>query len=337
MEVQRFPEDYDGILAGAPAHHWTHLLTNALADSQATTLEAASYVPSAKIPAIARAVNAACDVRDGVTDGVLDDPRQCRFDPATLVCRGGDSDACLTAPQAAALTKLYGGLRDSSGREVFPGFLPGAEEGQGGWGPWITGPAPGKSLLFAFATNYFANVVYGRADWDYRQANLEQALKAAVEKTAQTLDATDANLSAFRARGGKLILYHGWNDPAIPAPSTVRYYDSVVSRLGRPETEAFVRLYMVPGMQHCGGGPGPNLFGQFGAAPSDEPQRNVTVALERWVEKGEAPSAIVATKYVDDDPTKAVKATRPLCPYPQTATYDGQGNPSDAASFRCAP
>ena len=336
MEAQRFPEDYDGILAGAPAYHWTHLLTNALADTLATSTETASYIPPAKLPTIARAVNAACDARDGVTDGVLDDPRQCRFDPATLVCREGESDACLTAPQASALAKLYEGLR-SSGREVYPGFLPGAEEGQGGWGQWITGPAPGKSLLFAFATNYFANVVYEKADWDYRQANLEQALKAAVEKTAEKLDATDPDLSAFRARGGKLILYHGWNDPAIPAPSTVRYYDSVVSRLGRQETEAFVRLYMVPGMQHCGGGPGPNSFGQFGAAASDEPQRNVTTVLERWVEKSEAPSAIVATKYVDDDPAKGVKSTRPLCPYPQTATYKGQGDPSDAGSFRCTP
>ncbi len=133
------------------------------------------------------------------------------------------------------------------------------------------GPALGKSLLFAFATNYFGNVVYEKADWDYRQANVDQALKAAEEKTAATLDATDPDLSAFRARGGKLILYHGWNDPAIPAPSTVRYYDSVVGRLGQRETDAFVRLYMVSGMQHCNAGPGPNSFGQLGAATGGRP------------------------------------------------------------------
>ena len=184
MEAQRFPDDYDGILAGAPANYWTHLLTKAVADSQATTLEPASYIPSAKLPAIARAVNAACDARDGVTDGVLNDPRQCRFDPATLACRDGDSDACLTAPQVTALKKLYGGPRDARGREIFPGYVPGAEEGEGGWGPWITGPAPGKSLLFAFGTGYFANVVYEKAGWDYRNANLDEALKAAEEKTA---------------------------------------------------------------------------------------------------------------------------------------------------------
>ncbi len=161
-------------------------------------------------------------------------------------------------------------------------------------------------------------------------------MKAAEEKTAHKLDATDANLTAFKARGGKLILYHGWNDPAISALNTIGYYDSVASRLGRQETEAFVRLYLVPGMQHCGDGPGPNSFGQFGAAPSNEPRGNVMAALERWVEKGSAPSAIVATKHVNDDPAKGVQATRPLCPYPQMAKYKGQGDPKDAAAFVCA-
>ena len=335
MEAQRFPEDYDGILAGAPANSWTRLLTKAVADAQATTLDATSYIPSQKLPAIARAVNAACDGQDGVTDGVVNDPRQCHFDPTGLLCTEGVSDACLTASQVAALKKLYEGPHDSRGREIFPGYLPGAEEGEGGWGPWITGPGPGKSLLFAFGTGFFANMVYEKTDWDYRNASIEEALKAAEEKTAEKLDATDANLTAFKARGGKLILYHGWNDPAIPALNTIHYYDSVASRLGRPETAGFVRLYMIPGMQHCGGGPGANSFGQFGPAPSNEPQRNVSTALERWVETAEAPLAIVATKYVDDDPAKGVRATRPLCPYPRTATYKGQGDPSDAASFSC--
>ncbi len=337
MEAQRFPEDYDGILAGAPANSWTHLLTKAVADAQATTVDPASYIPSQKLPAVARAVNAACDAQDGVADGVVNDPRQCHFDPAALLCKEGVSDACLTAPQVAALKKLYEGPHDSRGREIFPGYVPGAEEGEGGWGPWITGPAPGKSLLFAFGTGFFANMVYEKADWDYRGATIEQALKAAEEKTAEKLDATDANLTAFKARGGKLILYHGWNDPAISALNTIHYYDSVVSRLGRRETDAFARLYMVPGMQHCGGGPGPSSFGQFGPAPSNEPQRNVSAALERWVENGKAPSVIVAAKYVNDDAAKGVQTTRPLCPYPQVAKYEGQGDPNDAASFACAP
>jgi len=335
MEAQRFPEDYDGVLAGAPANSWTHLLTKAVADAQATTLDPASYIPSRKLPAIARAVNAACDAQDGVADGVLNDPRQCHFDPATLLCKQGDSDACLTAPQATALQALYRGPRDSRGRTIFPGYVPGAEEGDGGWGPWITGSAPGKSLLFAFGTGYFSSMVYEKADWDYRTANVEQALAAAEEKTAHKLDATDANLTEFKARGGKLILYHGWNDPAISPLSTIEYYDSVVRRLGRPQTDAFLRLYLVPGMQHCGDGPGPNSFGQAGPAPTNDPRRNVLMALEQWVEKGSPPSAIVATKYVNDDPAKGVHTTRPLCPHPQTAKYNGQGDPNDAASFVC--
>jgi len=337
MEAQRFPDDYDGILAGAPANFWTHLLTKALADAQATTLDPASYIPSRKLPTIAKAVNATCDAQDGVTDGVVNDPRRCPFDPATLLCKEGDSEACLTAPQVTALESLYRGPHDSRGREIFPGYVPGAEEGRGGWGPWITGPEPGKSLLFAFGVGYFTNMVYEKADWNYKDANIEQALKAAEEKTAHKLDATDPNLTAFKARGGKLILYHGWNDPAISALNTIHYYDSVVSRLGRQDADAFVRLYMVAGMQHCGDGPSPNSFGQWGTEPSADPQHNAFVALERWVERGQAPSVIVATKFVDDDSTKGVKSTRPICPYPQTAAYKGQGDPNDAESFSCAP
>jgi feruloyl esterase len=337
MEAQRFPEDYDGILAGAPANAWTRLLTKALADAQATTVDPASYLAAGKLPALARAVNAACDATDGVTDGVVTDPQQCRFDPDALRCREGESEACLTPPQVAALRKLYAGPRDSRGQQIFPGYVPGAEEGPGGWGPWITGSAPGKSLLFAFGTGYFSSMVYEKADWDYRLAKVEEAFDAAQKKTAHILDATDANLAAFKGRGGKLILYHGWNDAAISALNAIQYYDRVVDRLGRAEADTFARLYMVPGMQHCADGPGPNAFGQHGRAPAGPPQRDVFMALEQWVEKGTPPSAIVATKYVDDDPAKGPKTSRPLCPHPQVAKYKGQGDPNDAGSFVCSP
>jgi hypothetical protein len=335
MEAQRFPEDYDGIIAGAPANYWTHLLTKALADSQVTTLDPASYIPAGKVPALARAVNSACDAQDGVTDGVLKDPRQCKFDPAVLLCKAEDSNECLTAPQVTALKKLYEGPRDAKGALIFPGYLPGAEEGEGGWGLWITGKAPGQSLMFTFGTGYFSNMVYAKSDWDYKNTKVDDGLKAADRKTAKILDATNPNLAAFKAHGGKLILYHGWNDAAISALNTVNYYNSVMSKMGQTETDAFSRLYMVPGLQHCGGGPGANSFGQLGMG-APEPQHNVELALVDWVEKGVAPSAIVATKFVDDDPSKGVKFARPLCPYPQVAKFKGDGDPNDAANFACA-
>lgn len=333
MEAQRFPEDYDGILAGAPANFWTHLLTKALADAQATTLDPASYIPSSKLPAIARAVNAACDAQDGVADGIVNDPRKCHFDPAVMLCKEDDSEGCLTPAQVTTLKKLYAGPHDAQGHEIFPGYLPGAEEGPGGWGTWITGAAPGKSLLFAFSGGYFSNMVYEKEDWNYKDVSVEQAEKAADEKTTQILNATDPNLTAFKARGGKLILYHGWNDPAISALNTINYYNDVINRMRGQETAGFVRLYMVPGMQHCFEGPGPDSFGQGGPSPKDA-EHNVQLALEQWVEKGIAPKKIVATKY-EGDPATGVKMTRPLCPYPQIAKYKGKGDTNDASNFAC--
>ena len=257
MEAQRYPADYDGILAGAPANYWTALLSTAVWDTQALTVDPASFIPPAKIPAISAAVLAACDQADGVRDGVLNDPRKCRFDPSSMQCKAGDNtDKCLTGPQAAALKKIYGGPYDARGHAVFPGFLPGAEDGPGGWGEWITGPAPTKSLIAFFGIGFFSDMVYGDPNWDYKTFKLESGLRAAEEKTASALNATDGDLKAFKARGGKLILYHGWNDPAIPSVNTVNYYESVLAKMGAKDADSFVRLYMVPGMQHCDSGPG---------------------------------------------------------------------------------
>ena len=337
MEAQRFPEDCDGILAGAPANYWTHLLIGAMWDTQATTFNPASYIPASKLPAVSAAVLAACDARDGLTDGILNDPRQCHFDPTTLLCQGADSASCLTAPQVAALQKIYEGPRNAPGQPVFPGYLPGGEEGPDGWGLWITGPAPGRSLISLFGVGYFSNMVYEKSDWDPKSFNLDEALKLAETKTAHVLNAIDPNLKPFQARGGKLILYHGWNDAAIPATNTIDYYRAVVTNLGQGDTDSFVRLFLAPGMQHCAGGPGPSFFGQFGDAPFDDPEHNAFAALERWVEKGVAPSQVIATKYVDDNPAKGVQMMRPLCPYPHVAKYRGTGDANEAASFVCAP
>jgi len=221
---------------------------------------------------------------------------------------------------------------------LFPGYVPGAEEGPGGWGTWITGSEPGHSLLFFFGIQYFADMVYEEAKWDYKTFNLDPAAKLADSKTAHALNATDPNLEPFRARGGKLIMYHGWDDAAIPAPNTIDYYNSVVATMGQRNTDSFLRLYMAPGMQHCGGGPGPNSFGQGANSPPYDPEHNIYTALEQWVEKDVAPSNITATKYVNDsNPAQGVKMTRPLCPYPQVAKYKGTGDTNDAANFVCAP
>ena len=334
MEAQRYPEDYDGILAGAPANYWTALLTTSAVDTQALTLDAASYIPQTKIPAIAAAVVAACDELDGVRDGIVNDPRQCHFDPAKMQCKAGQNDdKCLTSAQVSALKKIYLGPHDAGGHPFFPGYLPGAEDGEGGWGLWIFGPAPAKSLMAFFGNGYFSNMVYEKSDWDYKTLKLESGYNAAHEKTAKALDAVDADLKPFKSRGGKLIMYHGWNDPAIPALNTVNYYNKVIAKMGESDVDSFMRLYMVPGMQHCDNGPGADSFGQVGQLNFDDPQHSVDAALEQWVEKGTAPGTIIASKFGDDRQHPTM--TRPLCAYPQSAKYKGSGDTNDAASFVC--
>jgi len=330
MEAQRYPEDYDGILAGAPANNWTPLLTTAAYDTQALTLDPASFIPPPKIATIAAAVNTSCDELDGVRDGILNDPRQCHFDPSIIQCKAEESDKCLTAAQVTALKKLYQGTLDSRNHIVFPGYLPGAEDGQGGWGLWITGPVPARSLMAFFGKGFFSGFVYEKPDWDFKTFHVDADLKAANDKTAQALNATDPDLKPLQARGGKLIVYHGWNDPAISALNTVNYYQSVIAKMGQKEADSFVRLYMAPGVQHCGGGPGADSFVEIGG----EPTHSVLSALELWVEKGTAPSTITASKFEGQDRTHA-KMTRPLCPYPQAAKYKGNGNTNDAANFSC--
>jgi Tannase and feruloyl esterase len=337
MEAQRYPDDYDGIIAGAPANYWTGLLSMAPFDTQALTATPASYIPPAKIPVIDQAVLAACDKLDGVADGILNDPRQCHFDPVSIQCKAGEAaEQCLSADQVVALKTIYGGPRDSGGSSVFPGYLPGAEDGSSGWGLWITGPVPAKSAIAILSIGYFSNMVYEKRDWDYKTFTVDSGFKAAKAKTSEALDAVNPDLSAFRSRGGKLILYHGWNDPAIPAVNTVNYYQDVIGKMGQANADSFARLYMVPGMQHCGGGPGATNFGAFVGSLSNDPQRSMVIALEDWVEKGTAPNTIIASKTADGKPLGAVTMTRPLCPYPQAAKYKGSGDTNSAENFMCA-
>ena len=334
MEAQRYPQDYDGILAGDPANDWTALQSSGVIDTQTLTATPESYIPQSKIPVIAHAVLAACDALDGVRDGILNDPRECHFDPATIQCKpGDDTAACLTAPQVNALRAIYAGVHDASSRAIFPGYLPGAEEGPAGWGLWITGPAPGRSVIAALGRAYFSNMVYDDPHWDMKTFSLGTGLQAARQKTAAALDAVNPDLSAFRSRGGKLILYHGWDDPAIPALSTVDYYQAVRAKMGAEVTGSFARLFMLPGVQHCIGGPGADNIGASGATMATDPEHNARLALENWVEKGTAPGTFIATRGFAVGQPSAM--TRLLCPFPQSAKYDGSGDANSTASYVC--
>ncbi len=337
MEAQRFPDDYDGILAGAPANYWTHLLVaNFYASGKPMLENSASYISKDKIPAIAQAVLAACDAADGLKDGILSDPTSCHFDPDSIVCKGPETDSCLTQPQADSLKRIYAGALNPDGTLIYPGYEPGGEDGGGGWSGWITGPKAGLSAGVLFSTGFLRNMVFSNSSWTYKGTNLSDSLSAADSKMAETLNSTDANLKPFQARGGKLILYHGWSDAAIPPVNAISYYQGVTQAMGESTVDSFLRLYLPPGMQHCAGGPGPNLFGQFGVLKAGDAQHDIFTSLVDWIEKGPAPSAIVATKYLKDDPAKPAEMTRPLCPYPLVAKYDGSGDEKKAESFSCA-
>jgi len=336
MEAQRFPEDYDGIVAGAPANDWVPLVATAVWDEQALAATPESAIPPAKLPAITRAVLSACHG----PDGYVEDPMSCRFDPGALECKSGDADTCLTAPQVATLRRIYGGPHDPAGAPVFPGFTPGSEAGPVAWPLWITGAGGNGqgSLQLAFGRGFFGDFVFAKSDWDYRTMNFGPDLALADKRTGLAVNATSTDLSRFRARGGRLIQYHGWDDPAIPPMSSVMYYGAVAKRFGGvQETQAFYRLFMAPGMQHCGRGPGPNAVGGvFGLpAPAHDARQDVVAALAHWVEDKVPPEQIVATLYHDNDPSKGIAAQRPWCAFPSAARYAGQGDRSKADSFAC--
>lgn len=333
MEAQRFPADYDGILAGAPAYNWTGLMSAAAENVKRMTAAAENHLPAEKVPTIARAVNVACDAKDGVKDGVLNDPRACRFDPATLVCKADDATDCLLPAQAETVKGIYRGTVNDAGKTMFPGLMPGAEDGREGWAKWVSGNDVGSSQSF-FSQSFYANFIYDRQDWSVKEFDFDRDYKLATEKTASALNSTNTDLAPFVSRGGKLILYHGWNDPAIPALMTVDYYAGVVEKIGQDKAANALRLYMVPGMQHCAGGPGATEFGQ-GVGARGDATRDVFTALEEWVEKGSAPGVLTATKSAGEGAARTVVMSRPLCPYPQVAKYDGKGDAMKASSFAC--
>jgi hypothetical protein len=335
MEAQRFPGDYDGILAGAPAYNWTKLLSRAAGMNQMLLAKPEGYLPASKVPAISKAVLVACQREE--PGPFLADPRTCQFSPKAMLCKGAETDGCLTQAQADSVKALYSGSFLHDGTLVYHGLLPGGELGGNGWPGWITGDKPGTSAVSAYSENYFRNMVYSDANWDPKGFDLDRDLKAAQENTASAVDAVNPDLTAFKERGGKLILYHGWNDAAISPLGTIDYFNSVVEKVGRPETEEFVRLFLASGLQHCGGGPGLADFGQFGPSfdPAlDNPAHNITFALEEWVEKGTAPEQVIARGGYEVE-GKKVSFSEPICAYPKAAEYKGSGDLKDAASYAC--
>jgi feruloyl esterase len=330
IEAQRYPDDFDGIIAGDPANYWTHHYAGGHLYS-GVVMDGDGYIPASKVQIIGDAVNEQCDVLDGVRDGVLTDPRRCHFDPAKLQCASGDGPSCLTAAQVSSVRKLWAGLKTKDGDQVYPGLVPGGEAGPGGWANWITGPEAGRSGHTNLGYPFFKYMVFDDPNWDFRTFRFDAAdgfdsdLDYMDSKLGALFNAINPNLTPFKARGGKLIHYHGWSDPDITPLNSINYYESVAKAMsgggnhGLRETTAFYRLFMVPGMQHCAGGPGATTFDMVGA-------------LEQWVEKGVAPQQVVAQRIV----AGKVERTRPLCPYPQEAVWKGSGSTDDASNFSCA-
>lgn len=319
MEAQRYPGDYDGILAGDPANNWTrHYAGEHLWYSVATLKDPASYIPASKVKILADAVTKACDVNDGVADGVLRDPLACKFDPAVLTCKAGEDPAgCLSVKQVKAVKEIWSGARDSSGKLIHPGLVPGGEAGPGGWARWLTGAEPFEGTHWKAADAVLKDMVFDDPNFSSLNFNFDSDMKVMLRKLGPSMDAVDPDLRPLRREGAKMILYHGWSDPDISPLNTIDYYDKVVEKVGK-DTPEFVRLFMVPGMQHCVGGPGASSFDGL-------------AALEAWVEDGVAPEKIIASHVVNG----VVQRTRPLCPYPKVAVYVGKGSTNEAENFVC--
>ena len=333
MEVQRYPEDFTGIIAGDPAMGTPMQVGRALV-YQHMLASSDNYLPSEKVELISKASLAECDAKDGLADGLITDPRRCAFKPETLKCAGADGPACLTAGQVETATRIYSPVKLPNGGVYTPGFPVGHEGDRTGWRTWITGqvaPAAQKDGSLAFAGDELP-AGYRLSDQNMRSLALETDETGFNWRTLQfpgdlprlktmtdILSPLDPDLRPFKKRGGKLIMYHGWADPAISAYGTLDYHDKVTKAVGGArEADAFLRTYFVPGMHHCTGGPGPDAF-------------DMLPVLENWVERGVAPTRVVATHAVDGK----VDRSRPLCPHPQVARYSGSGDVNDAASFKC--
>ncbi|MBL8173062.1 MAG: tannase/feruloyl esterase family alpha/beta hydrolase [Bryobacterales bacterium] len=319
--AQRFPNDFDGIVAGAPVLNFSMTMAGFACREQAL-LEAP--VPYAKLATLSDRIYSLCDAKDGLKDGLIDDPRRCDFQPARDLPRcaaAEDHSNCFSVAQIGTLEKIYGDIH-VNGKRVFPGWPVGAEvagtDGKSGWDQWIVRENGDKTIAWNFAESFFRHMAFPRSDQgiELRAFDKDRDIPR-LDWIHAILDATDPDLSAFEKRNGKLLMYYGWADPSLNALMGVEYYESVLRTMG-PRTHGFFRFFLQPGVFHCGGGPGIGTF---------DPLLDVMA----WVESKKVPERIIASRIVDGKTT----ATRPLCPYPQTARYTGQGSTADAANFRC--
>jgi len=329
MEAQRYPQDFDGVIAGDPSLGAGGYIRRGLT-YQFMFKNEDRLLPMGKLEVLSKAVTAACDATDGLVDGVVGDPRNCKFDPGVLLCKSEGGD-CLTAGQIETIKMIYSDIRLPNGK-VLRGYPPGHEAGSTGWPAWITGRAlptkqangrytftgEGTPNGFRFADGFFRYMVFDDAHYDWLNFDVNRDF-AKTETITPILSPSNADLKAFGKSGKKLLLYHGWADPGITVYGTVDYYNDVVAGVGGKEkADNFVRLFLAPGMHHCAGGPGPNSFDSL-------------AAMEQWVEKGIAPDKLIASHSTNGK----VDRTRPLCPEPQVARYSGSGSIDAAENFRC--
>jgi feruloyl esterase len=316
-EAQRYPEDYDGIVAGAPASNWSPLMALSVTIQRNM---GTGGLGADKLGLLKEAAIAACDADDGVTDRVITSTATCGFDPSSLQCAAGATGQCLSPSEVVAAQRIYAGVVDSRGQVVMPGTGFGSEP------LWAAYASP----QFAIGTNYFRNVVMKDASWDPVTFDVDRDLARAETVDNGAAKAMDPDLSAFADRGGKLITYHGTTDGLIPYQNSVDYHESVLDEFGQRKTDDSVKLYLVPGMDHCAGGEG--AFAVDWLTP-----------LERWVENDEEPGALNAVHPASSPvappgapaPRPSERFTRPVCPYPQVPTYRGTGDVVDGTSFEC--
>jgi feruloyl esterase len=330
MEATRFPSDYDGIVAGAPAWHWASQMVNATWNSIAA-LKDPSALTAQSAAILNKAVIAACDRLDGLEDGIISDPRRCRFEPATLLCKSDSAaGSCLTQAQIDAAGRIYQGAHKSDGTALFQGFARGSELK---WPQMWASKTPGGSSWDFWRYSVFQDPQFRNIDFDFdRDADRGLSTIRAGMRIAD-IYSVKPDLSAFRARGGKLIIYHGWADEQVTPFASLDLYSRIVAGQGQAGTDAFLRMFMLPGISHCSGGAGAGNIGGATPALSHDPEHDVVAALDTWVVRHQAPRILIAAHL---DESKKPDRTRPLCPFPQEARYKGTGDSNDAANFTCA-